>query len=126
MGAKKKLGLRETTSALMAARSRLRAKYAPGVVLWTASPGNITIENSQDLSYYGMISVGTPRQSFEVVYDTGSSNLWVPNAQAQQGGCNVKHVYDHFNLLQKLHSVFDHLRIRPRFWVPLRRHCHHC
>jgi len=95
--AKKKLGLRETTSALMAARSRLHAKYAPGVVLWTASPGNITIENSQDLSYYGMISVGTPRQSFEVVYDTGSSNLWVPNAQAQQGGCNVKHVYDHFN-----------------------------
>lgn len=95
--AKKKLGLRETISALRAARSRLRAKYAPGVVLWTASPGNITIENYQDLSYYGVISVGTPPQSFEVVYDTGSSNLWVPNAQAQQGECNVKHVYDHFN-----------------------------
>ena len=41
----------------------------------------VVIKDYQNAQYYGEISVGTPAQTMTVIYDTGSSNLWVPNTK---------------------------------------------
>lgn len=53
----------------------------------------VTISDFQNAQYYGPISVGTPGQAFNVIYDTGSSNLWIPSSSCSNCGFHPK--YDH-------------------------------
>jgi len=43
--------------------------------------------NYYDTEWLGSISIGTPAQSFEVIFDTGSTDLWLPSTGCQSIGC---------------------------------------
>lgn len=57
-----------------------------------------SIKDYANAQYYGTVQIGNPPQSFEVIFDTGSSNLWIPKVGCTHCGFPFfakKNKYDH-------------------------------
>ncbi|KAH8399806.1 hypothetical protein KR215_003020, partial [Drosophila sulfurigaster] len=71
--------------------AHLRAKYG---LPQTRSVNGEELSNSMNMAYYGAITIGTPAQDFKVLFDSGSSNLWVPSNTCDSYACEVHNQYD--------------------------------
>jgi hypothetical protein len=69
-----------------AASTMLRGKFEEQVAAAEGKSESIIIKDFSNAQYYGTVSLGTPPQDFTVIFDTGSSNLWVPKVNCKNCG----------------------------------------
>merc|ERR1711981_378077 len=55
----------------------------------------VKLKNWGYTQFVGSIQIGTPPQTFRVIYDTGSSNTWLPGHQCSETSCDKYGKYDH-------------------------------
>jgi len=67
--------------------------YGPSHSVQMLADGTpVVVNDYQNAQYYGPVAAGTPLQNFNVIFDTGSSNLWIPSKKCTN--CGLHPTYD--------------------------------
>uniref|UniRef100_A0A1I7WMQ5 Peptidase A1 domain-containing protein n=1 Tax=Heterorhabditis bacteriophora TaxID=37862 RepID=A0A1I7WMQ5_HETBA len=72
------------------------------------------VADYDDLAYIGNVTIGTPKQSFLVVLDTGSANFWVPDSSCGKNNIFMKESdwwFDGTSLFKLLMAFLDSLSL---------------
>nr|XP_046191144.1 LOW QUALITY PROTEIN: cathepsin D-like [Oncorhynchus gorbuscha] len=78
--------------------------YPPGIPSLRLGKSSERLYNFMDAQYYGLISLGTPKQNFTVVFDTGSSDLWVPSSYCVSEACAMHRKFKAFESSTFIHD----------------------
>lgn len=70
-----------------------QAKEGKKVSYKLKGDGSIVINDYMNSQYYGAINLGSPEQTFDVIFDTGSSDLWVASVNCDDS-CGRHAKYD--------------------------------
>uniref|UniRef100_A0A914DTF0 Peptidase A1 domain-containing protein n=1 Tax=Acrobeloides nanus TaxID=290746 RepID=A0A914DTF0_9BILA len=78
---------------------KIHAQARKHAILATTSQN---VNDYEDVEYVGNITIGTPEQTFQVIMDTGSSNLWIPDMKCGTNGTCGSFCYDNAFLCEAL------------------------
>ncbi|BFF92535.1 lysosomal aspartic protease [Drosophila madeirensis] len=80
-----------TTNNLRWEKSFLASRYGQSFATTTGSRTALT--NTANMEYTCKMSIGTPKQIFTILPDTGSSNIWVPGPKCTSKACKIHKKY---------------------------------
>ncbi|XP_050024942.3 chymosin-like [Dermacentor andersoni] len=78
---------RQSNEVIISGHNYSANQWNPGAVMTVP----LKISNNQ---YYGVISIGTPPQTFNVVFDTNSNVTWLPSVGCSKAQCGDRKLYD--------------------------------
>lgn len=79
-----------TTDNLRSEKAFLANRYG---FSFAKTSGTATLKNTANMEYTCKMNIGTPKQKFTVLPDTGSSNIWVPGPHCKSKACKKHKQY---------------------------------